>query len=305
VRDRRDARNIGTWLHWLFWPMYSHFLPTVRRCRPATMPLFTDLSSTEWTDPDEVPRPVVTIGAEIAKLDKLEMDFHRHAKSQFLLILKGVVSCEVEGGLWVVPPQSALWIPGGVLHSVKVAGRITGYMAFIDPAAGTNLSATCCTLSATPLLRELLIRSSRFPMLYPEGGMEARLVALLLDEIAVAKPANLHLPMPTDTRLRKLVNMMMADPADRGTIREWAERASLSERTLARLICRQTGMSFGRWRQQLKIMLAVQWLAKGVSIQQVSGALGYESAGSFVTMFRKVLGVPPGRYVAERLATRN
>ncbi len=106
--------------------------------------------------------------------------------------------------------------------------------------------------------------------------------------------------MPADARLRKLVNMMMEDPADRGTIQEWAERAGLSERTLARLIAHQTGMSFGRWRQQFKIMLAVQWLAKGLSIQQVSGALGYESASTFVTMFRKVLGVPPGRYVAER-----
>jgi len=265
------------------------------------MPLFTDFSSTEWTDPDEVRRPVVTIGAEIEKLDALEMDFHRHAKSQFLLILKGVVSCEVEGGMWVVPPQSALWIPGGVLHSIKLAGGgMTGYMAFIDPASASNLSATCCTLTATPLLRELLIRSSRFPMLYPEGGMESRLVALLLDEIAAARPGNVRLPMPTDSRLRKLVDWMMADPSDRGTIQHWAQRAGLSERTLARLVSQQTGMSFGRWRQQLKIMLAVQWLAKGLSIQQVSGALGYESAGTFVTMFRKTLGVPPGRYMASR-----
>ena len=266
------------------------------------MPLFTDLSSsTEWTDPDGVPRPVVTIGAEIEKLDELEMDFHSHAKSQFLLILKGVVRCEVEGALWVVPPQSALWIPGGVLHSVQVAGGpITGYMAFIDPAVASHLPTSCCALSATPLLRELLIRSARLPMLYPEGGMESRVAALLLDEIAAAQPGSLHLPMPTDARLRKLATQMTADPADRGTIQDWAERAGLSERTLARLITEQTGMSFGRWRQQLKIVLAVQWLANGASIQQVSGALGYESASTFVTMFRKVLGVPPARYMTQR-----
>jgi AraC-like DNA-binding protein len=30
--------------------------------------------------------------------------------------------------------------------------------------------------------------------------------------------------------------------------------------------------------------------------------LGYESASSFVTQFRKVLGAPPGRYMAERSA---
>jgi AraC-like DNA-binding protein len=45
-------------------------------------------------------------------------------------------------------------------------------------------------------------------------------------------------------------------------------------------------MSFGRWRQQLSVMLAVKWLADGASIQQVAADLRYESVPSFVTMFR-------------------
>ena len=74
----------------------------------------------------------------------------------------------------------------------------------------------------------------------------------------------------------------------------------LSERTLSRLLTHETGMSFGRWRQQLHVMLAVKWLGTGSSVQQVADGLGYESAGSFVTMFRRLLGTSPGRYVAER-----
>jgi AraC-like DNA-binding protein len=96
------------------------------------------------------------------------------------------------------------------------------------------------------------------------------------------------------------VDEMMAKPADRGTLEIWARRAGMSERTLLRLISRETGMSFGRWRQQLCVVLAVKWLAGGASIQQVAGDLGYESVPSFVTMFRKVLGTSPGRYMAER-----
>jgi len=57
-------------------------------------------------------------------------------------------------------------------------------------------------------------------------------------------------------------------------------------------------MSFGRWRQQLAIMMALRWMAGGASIQQVAHDLGYESAGSFVTMFRKTVGVPPARYMS-------
>ena len=95
----------------------------------------------------------------------------------------------------------------------------------------------------------------------------------------------------------------MEDPADRGTVQIWAVRVGLSERTLARLLVQETGMSFGRWRQQLQIMLAVKWLSTGQSVQQVAGGLGYESAGNFVTMFRKALGTSPGRYMAGRRLT--
>ena len=286
------------------------------------MPVLTAHSDiTEWIDPDLVPRPVVTIGAVGAVVAALagqdadsnnadshggnfpgrqEMDFHRHRKGQLMLALRGVLTGEVEGGFWIVPPQSAIWVPGGVLHKIKAAGAIECYVACIDPAVSSNLPAYCCTLSTTPLLRELLIRSASLPLHYPEGGMESHLVTLLLDELAMAPLGSLHLPMPADARLRKIVEAIMRDPADRGTMPAWARRVGLSERTLARLLVQETGMSFGRWRQQLQLMLAVKWLSTGTSAQQVANDLGYENAGSFVAMFRKVIGTSPGRYVAER-----
>jgi AraC-like DNA-binding protein len=69
---------------------------------------------------------------------------------------------------------------------------------------------------------------------------------------------------------------------------------------LERLLHRQTGMSFRRWRQQLAVMLAVKWMADGRSLQQITTDLGYDSVPSFVTMFRKTLGTSPRRYMAER-----
>jgi AraC-like DNA-binding protein len=59
-------------------------------------------------------------------------------------------------------------------------------------------------------------------------------------------------------------------------------------------------MSFGRWRQQLHVILALQWLTRGDSVQSVATDLGYESASSFVTMFRKLIGTSPARYMAQR-----
>ena len=254
---------------------------------------------TTWIDPDDIPRPITAFGIAMETTGRLELDFHRHKKAQVLLCLRGVLTCEAAGGLWLVPPHSAIWIPGDMLHAIKAEGTIEGYNAFLDPAIPSQLPPTCCTFTATPLLRELLIRSAGFPALYPEGGMESHLVTLLSDEINAAPISTLHLPMPVDERLRRIVGMMLATPSERGTIETWAKWAGLSERTLSRLVAQQTGMSFGRWRQQFTVVLAVQWLTKGASIQQVAADLGYESASSFVTMFRKSIGVSPGRYMAE------
>ena len=134
-----------------------------------------------WFDPDAVLRPVVTFGFTEPFVGKIELAPHRHRKAQIMLVQRGALSCEVDGGLWIVPPRSAIWIPGGALHAVNATGTLEGYNAFIDPEADARLPRICCAVSVTPLLRELLIRSAHMPALYEEGGAEARLVAGLRD----------------------------------------------------------------------------------------------------------------------------
>jgi AraC-like DNA-binding protein len=273
------------------------------------MPVLSDASSIDWEDPDLVPRPVITLGA--AGLDMAatgaddlhpmdgwqEADFHQHRKGQFLLWMRGVLTCEVAGGFWLVPPGGAIWVPGGVQHRMAVAGTVECYIVYVDPAVGSALPPDCCTLSTTPLLRELVIRSAALPMRYEEGGMASRVMTLLLDEMALAQPGQVHLPLPTDKRLGSLVEWIMASPSDAVGIESWAARMNISPRTLSRLVSRETGMSFGRWRRQLHVMLALQWMAKGATVQDVADGLGYENASNFVVMFRKVLGETPGRYL--------
>jgi AraC-like DNA-binding protein len=265
------------------------------------MPLLSVFSAAaDWVEPDEVQRPIVAYGIASETFGEFELDPHHHAKSQLLLVQRGALSCETERGLWIVPPRSAIWIPGGSVHAMKMTGALEGYAAFLTPERGSRLPTTCCTVSVTPLLRELLIRCAGLPLLYEEGGANSRLMAVLVDEMIAAKAENLHVPMPTDARLRRITDLMMASPAERGRLDAWARQAGMSPRTLERSIKHQTGMSFGRWRQQLAVVHAVKWLADGASIQRVAADLGYESVPSFVTMFRKVLGTSPGRYMAER-----
>jgi AraC-like DNA-binding protein/mannose-6-phosphate isomerase-like protein (cupin superfamily) len=252
-------------------------------------------------------RKAVTVGIE-TETAGWELKFHSHQKTQLMLSVRGVGLCEAEGSIWLVPPQSAILIPAKVMHRVAVSGKIEGYAVFIEPI-GTQAKPQApprktTTITVTPLLRELIIRSAQFPAKYKPGGVESRVTALLLDEIAAAPTGGLHLPMPSDPRLRRIFEGMIANPANRGDISYWARRAGLGQRTLARVVVAETGMSFGRWRQRLNIILAMQWMAEGATVEKTAIDLGYKNVGSFITMFRKALGASPAHYMAERSENR-
>jgi AraC-like DNA-binding protein len=63
---------------------------------------------------------------------------------------------------------------------------------------------------------------------------------------------------------------------------------------------RETGLTFGRWRQRLHLMVALRELAGGAAVQKVSDDLGYESVTAFITMFKQPLGQMPARYFCSR-----
>ncbi|WP_084455606.1 AraC family transcriptional regulator [Novosphingobium rosa] len=222
---------------------------------------------------------------------------HAHRRAQLLLSVKGLITCEVASGLWLVPSQNALWIPPGKVHDMHCMGDVEIYLVFMDASLIGALPRQCCTLAISPLLRELIRAVSHLPPLYDETGPPAPLIQTMLNELAVAPVERLHLSMPDDNRLRRIIDGWAADPADRAGPGSWAQRIGMSERSLSRLVLSETGMSFIRWRQQFQIMQALERLARGVSVQHIAFDLGYESPSAFIAMFRKILGTSPSRYL--------
>jgi len=254
----------------------------------------------EWAfDPDGLPRAVSAVELAIVTKAK-EQSPHAHRKAQLIIPIRGLVSCEVANGMWIVPTHSGLWIPSNIIHSLRSSGNVDLYIAFIDPDFVSELPSRCGTIPVSPLLRELVIRLSTLPLLYEDSGPNIRLIHTLLDELKAAPIEYLHLPIPDDPRLQRIARELMADSGNRITAGEWARRVGMSERNLFRLTFQATGMTFGRWCRQLQIMLALERLAEGEPVQTVAFDLGYESASSFITMFRKMLGVSPAKYIAAR-----
>lgn len=245
-------------------------------------------------------RPANAVGLSMAS-GGFESEPHAHRESQLVYQVRGELICEASNALWIVPPQSALWIPGAMTHRIRARAPLEGYSLFVEPDAAPNLPRECCAVSVTPLFRELLVRLATRPALYALEGPDARLVSVLLDELATVAIEKHRLPMPSDPRLRHLVAAMTEEPATSATMVAWAKRIGVGQRTLNRLLVAETGLSFGRWRQQLHVILAIQKMSRGATVQSVALELGYKSASSFVTMFRRALGTSPARYMANRL----
>ena len=232
--------------------------------------------------------------------DAWEMPFHEHQKAQVLVATRGLITLETSAGLWVVPPQGAVWIPGGLSHRASSSGKPHGFVVFVAPDATAGLPAQCCTMAITPFMHALLERLADLPAQYERGSAQARLMAVLLDELIAAPPEWIHLPMPSEPRLRRLAGAMLAEPAERATLEVWADRIGMSERNMSRLFSGETGLSVRRWRRQMHVVVALPMLATGRTVQAIADELGYDSAGAFVTMFRKTVGAPPKRFLAER-----
>jgi AraC-like DNA-binding protein len=89
---------------------------------------------------------------------------------------------------------------------------------------------------------------------------------------------------------------LVANPADDRDLEVWADSAGASSRTLARLFVKETGLTFGAWRQRLRLLAAISRLGAGQPVTAVSYETGYHSPSAFIAMFKRTLGMPPGQY---------
>ncbi len=245
-------------------------------------------------DVDDVRAPVLAVGVDVTGT-RSEVPEHRHRKGQLVFALAGGVTCRVPSGLWMVPPHCGVWVPSGMEHSNIVTANARIFFVYIEPGAA-DLPDRCCTLSISPLLRELIVDLS--DRVARDDARGALLTTLLLTELPRMPVQQLHLPISSEPRLQRIATALADDPADRSTLAEWGDRVALSESSLARLVIKETGLTFGRWRQQLHLIVALRELAAGASVQQISADLGYDSVTAFITMFKKALGKPPAKYLA-------
>lgn len=225
---------------------------------------------------------------------------HHHAEAQLLYASSGVMTVETIRGAWVVPPHRAVWIPPGVDHAVIAATPLSLRSVKFDTKRIAGLPADLTVLAVPNLLRELIIALTDRRDIYETGNPVSRLVDVIVDELRTLEQVPLYLPYPRRESLLRVTERLNEDPGSRLSAEDWAREAGMSARSFARHFQAETGLTFGQWRQQARLLAALRHLADGDTISQIADTLGYESESAFIAMFKRALGTTPGRYFADR-----
>ncbi len=254
--------------------------------------------STRGSDYQNIPRPVAALADEYA--DGHVDPRHSHLRGQLLYTIAGVMTVVTEEASFVLPPQRALWVPGGVEHEARCRGHVSVRTLYVQEDPRLGLPVSCRVIEVSDLLRALIVEATRIPVEYDEQGRDGQVMALILEELRRAHIAPLHVPMPRDPRLVRVCRAILADPAQNEALDEWADVAAMGRRTFTRTFRKETGMSFATWRQTVRLMEALSRLATGHPVTTVALDVGYSSPSAFTAMFRRAFGVPPTHYLLER-----
>src|SRR5213075_264799 len=65
--------------------------------------------------------------------DKYEIPEHFHDTDQLVFASSGVMTVQTGQGLWVVPPQRAVWIPSRTVHRITMSGAVSMRTLYFAP----------------------------------------------------------------------------------------------------------------------------------------------------------------------------
>lgn len=251
----------------------------------------------EW---GEGPSLIAIRGGEDAdtqyRLGTREYDWHHHLRGQVFCVEAGLIQVTTDRGAWVLPPRRAGWMPPGVPHKVRVSGALSGWTLYLNPQFCARLPEQPCVVGLSEVLRVLASRALEWNKERVLAPDQERIAAVIHDEIRQAPHEALHVPMPSDPRLKRIANALLDHPGSGKTLGDWASFGAISPRTLRRLIVAETGLSFVQWRQHAQLARGLDMLARGICVAEVSDALGYASPSNFIAMFKRAFGISPARY---------
>lgn len=242
-------------------------------------------------DPDHLDAQVIGIAARLGDHDS---GLHVHCRGQLLFTQQGCARITLDNQLCMLPPTRAAWIPPGVEHRAVMQHAVDYRSVYLSDTLSRQLADKVQVIDVSPLLRTVLecIAQAAFETDWQQGKY-AHLLALCLIEIADAPRQPMLLPLPQDKRLAPLLADLEQLPPELQTL---VTRVGASGKTISRIFQRETGMGYQQWRQQWRLLRAIELIATGRSLGYCAFALGFNSDSALISFFKSMTGSTPRTY---------
>ena len=247
-------------------------------------------------DPDHASAPLVGVAYDGA----MGLEFskpHTHQRAQLLYCSVGSFQTEVSPYEFIVPPTTAILIPAGTPHSGSASQIVKYRSLYICSRAYPSLPQEAIAINVSPLLKELILKACQFPWDYTDSSAESRLADVIIDEIIAAPKERFVLPITNNDTLRAIKIFIIQHLNEKMTAEALAKRFAMSGKTLSRLCKKELGMTFETWRQQIKLIKAIELLSLKRSTTDVAQALGYNADSAFIYQFKKLTGKTPSEFI--------
>jgi AraC-like DNA-binding protein len=231
------------------------------------------------------------------------LDPHMHREAQLVYATSGTMQVTTPNGLWLVPPDRAVWVPAKLGHAIDMLADTMMRTLYFDldwlarHGQRRRLQQEF-VVHVSPLLREMIAALFDGDDDLARAGLLIRLIML---EMRHARDSATFIPLPQEPRCRRAAQMVLAAPAAAFDIETLAEKVGTSARTLSRRFAAETRLSFKSWCQRARIAAAIERLTSGRhgSVKQLAADLGYASVPAFSHAFRQVTGKSPTEFTAQ------
>ncbi|AMB86133.1 AraC family transcriptional regulator [Pseudomonas agarici] len=243
-------------------------------------------------NPDTLAAPVIGIAARLGDHDSGR---HCHRRGQLLFTRQGCSRITLANQLCLLPPSRAAWIPPRVEHRAVMQQTVDYRSLYLAPELLSGLPDQITIIEVGPLLRAVLepMTLMAFDTDWSRGK-PSHLLGLCLEEIREAPRQPMLLPLPQDKRLAPLLVSLEQLPPE---LQVLVTRVGASSKTIGRIFVRETGMGYQQWRQQWRLMRAIELLATGRNIAYVAYELEFANDSSFIGFFRQMTGTTPRAYL--------
>ena len=197
-------------------------------------------------------------------------------------------------------PQPMPWFPADVIRDPDLAQRIARAHRLLEglgaPSSADQARAADDSPGAALLLGALPIGRTAGDPLAAETALVDAMSTLIVRHALGHREASRPGADPPVVALMK--ERLSADLLEPLSLSELAEQVGLSAFHAARLFTQATRMPPHAWRNQMRLQRSLAPLREGTPVADVAAACGFTDQSHFTRHFRRMFGVPPGRWQA-------